>query len=241
MPTKACEVCGKPFEYKPSQEQTRKTCSRSCGAVSRVQLLKSEDRHVLPVKPRRGATTPCPTCGTDVYRTAREITEGKRQYCSKACSDIGKIKEPVVKTCLTCGKTMTLKPSQGGLQYCSRKCMGVGITKRPMERSHNGRLARKDQQGYVMVFEPDHPNKSFHGWQYEHRLVAERTIGRYLDSSEHVHHINGIKDDNRPENLAVMDGIEHAALSARDYRDFIERELAELAAYRKRYGPLKEE
>lgn len=91
-----------------------------------------------------------------------------------------------------------------------------------------------------MVYEPDHPNKSFSGWQYEHRIVAEQTIGRYLESSEHVHHINGIKDDNRPENLAVMDGIDHAKLSSQDYRDFIDRELAELAEYRKRYGPLKE-
>ena len=92
-----------------------------------------------------------------------------------------------------------------------------------------------------MVWEPEHPNKSFSGWQYEHRLVAERVLGRYLASDEHVHHINGIKDDNRPENLQAMAALDHIRLSAQEIKTRRASERAELERYRELYGPLPEE
>lgn len=63
--------------------------------------------------------------------------------------------------------------------------------------------------GHVYVHRPDHPAANKQGYVMEHRVVAERTIGRFLTQDEVVHHVNGIKDDNRPENLQVMTVTEH--------------------------------
>lgn len=65
---------------------------------------------------------------------------------------------------------------------------------------------RTDKDGYVRVHRGTlgHPRRST-GGVYEHILVAERTIGRHLDDGEIVHHRNGVKHDNRPENLAVIE------------------------------------
>jgi hypothetical protein len=60
-----------------------------------------------------------------------------------------------------------------------------------------------DNQGYVRIWKPDHPFNNF-GYVLEHRLVIEKKIGRFLKKSEVVHHINGVRDDNKVKNLIIM-------------------------------------
>ena len=58
--------------------------------------------------------------------------------------------------------------------------------------------------GYVIVYSPDHPSADSKGYVREHRLVMEAHLGRTLSPIEVVHHINGIKTDNRIENLMLF-------------------------------------
>ena len=80
--------------------------------------------------------------------------------------------------------------------------------------------SRIDGQGYRMLYLPMHPSPAVRWYAYEHRIIAERMIGRLLSPGEKVHHKNGDRLDNRPGNLEVMAGQfehahEHLALAGR--------------------------
>ena len=64
---------------------------------------------------------------------------------------------------------------------------------------------KKTEAGYIYVLAPiDHPVRKKRRYIAEHRLVMEKHLDRYLTGKERVHHRNGIKDDNRLENLELV-------------------------------------
>ena len=69
------------------------------------------------------------------------------------------------------------------------------------------------RNGYILIYTPDHPLADQKGYVLEHRLVVEKRIGRYLLRSEPVHHINGIRNDNRDENLQLLTPRDHSTKS----------------------------
>lgn len=68
---------------------------------------------------------------------------------------------------------------------------------------------RIDQHGYIVEKvgrdSPHAPMANQKGWALQHRVVMARKMGRMLTPKETVHHINGIRDDNRPENLELWE------------------------------------
>ena len=61
----------------------------------------------------------------------------------------------------------------------------------------------RHHDGYLMVRLPAHPRARTAGYVFEHILVMEALLGRHLCLDESVHHRNGVRDDNRVENLEL--------------------------------------
>jgi HNH endonuclease len=69
-----------------------------------------------------------------------------------------------------------------------------------------GIINKTTNQGYTLLKMRDHPNANGNGWVLEHRAVMSKVWGRALFPDEEVHHKNGQRSDNRPENLEVWVG-----------------------------------
>ena len=114
-----------------------------------------------------------------------------------------------VGDCPNCGIRFPIYKS--GKKFCSRECQGVALSKRQHgvnNHNYNGGefVTNAAGGGYIKELAPNHPNADASGYVMQHRLVVERELGIILTSKQRVHHKNGDRKDNRPENLELWVG-----------------------------------
>ncbi len=82
------------------------------------------------------------------------------------------------------------------------------------EKNYNWKGGRRMKSSYIYILKPEHPFCGKDGYIAEHRLIMEEKLVRYLTKEEKIHHINGIKNDNRIENLILCKNTsEHGIIS----------------------------
>jgi len=134
--------------------------------------------------------TDCDRILKPTHRRSRCHTCRKRDLC--AC---GRFKQKPSALCDACNRALQVGPGNGNWQG------GTTIHK----------------AGYVMIKTPGHPRaRSNNGYVFEHILVMETLLGRYLVPEETVHHLNGVKDDNRPDNLELLTRPQPSGIRASD-------------------------
>ena len=103
---------------------------------------------------------------------------------------------PVKIICRNCNKEFTVKPShEFRAKYCSMDCR--------KKHQYTGRFKRSD--GYIAI--------NINGkYELEHRYIMAKYLKRDIAKNEHVHHKNGIRTDNRIENLEILTIAEHSKL-----------------------------
>jgi len=176
------------------------------------EVANGKSRPGRPRAPR--AILVCSKCGSEFERYASAVAkrQRKRVFCA---------------SCFNEARKSGLRPR------------GARTPIADLNRTYNGKPVRIGSQGYPFVYEPqfalDRQWSSLpRGWHYEHRVIAARNLGRPLRRGEQVHHVNGVKTDNRPENLCVLSQAKHRKV----HNDEIAEKLRRLKTYERLFGPL---
>ena len=152
----------------------------------------------------------CFLCGAKTYKRPYNIKKAEHIFCSLKCSGEYRTKtQSEIRKCVICGKNFKVK--NGDIKRrmalcCSRNCLKKWWV--------NNKTTSIGVDGYERF-----------GKERKHRAVIERFIGRKLKRAEVVHHINGIKTDNRIENLALMSQSEHMKIHYPSLKEKLHREI----------------
>jgi HNH endonuclease len=149
-------------------------CSQACGHIFK----------------RTRVPQPCAYCSTPFMKA-----ETTQRFCSHACASQFKTAKRVA-VCERCGIDF-IRPHGKQRRYCSVSCAAKS---RPIGDGRGLALElgtlRSHPSGYVK-------EKTADGWVMQHRLVMSRTLCRPLEKHERVHHRNGVRSDNAPDNLEL--------------------------------------
>jgi len=157
----------------------------------------------------------CKGCGkqfkTKQRKEKSEVVRGYRSYCSDECR--GKNYLATEEYCSMCGKKIKVSPSRkksAQFVFCSTKCHNRGASLDVNLYNKTGCHITAIGQKMIVTKErytSPHKGRKRPGRKYrpEHRVVVEEYIGRKLKKNgEPIWHLNGLPEDNRPENLYVF-------------------------------------
>ena len=173
----------------------------------------------------------CDTCGKTMFVQPCMLKRGQGRFCSRDCfHKYWDIKKVINETGKKYGRWTVLEYSHTKSKNAYFKCKcdcgiekivrgrslrtgqskSCGCLNREQksswigEKAHNWKGGKITTYGYTLVKNRQHPNASKDGYIAEHRLIMAEILGRPLKDNELVHHKNGIRDDNRIENLELL-------------------------------------
>lgn len=198
MRIQKCEGCGKEFE---AARSTRRWCE-GCRVLQRRVYVKRHEQHQRQAndkrEPRSLAT--CAWCGNNFIAMRSDA-----KTCSPACqhqAELAKARryeQTHRSTCPKCGASTTRRSVQ--CRACGYKSRIEKISGENNYAWKGGRIT--DSYGYIHIL------VARNQYRPEHVLVWEKANGKPVPKGWIVHHLNHIKNDNRPENLVALPRKEH--------------------------------
>lgn len=234
---RVCIECGDQFMWTPIKGRPPLVCSPECKVERRTRQFKQTDQTKpsrvqlqAEIKARRSSYV-CQECG----RTFEVGGPGRWAYCGGDCRTAAKKRlqaaaskrwaDKVEASGLRCSVEGCEKPPKGSHGLCPMHYFRLRTT---------GDVGQAEPRRVVGVYSWFKRTDGYiargngNDMELQHRVVMEEVLGRPLEPFENVHHINGRRDDNRPENLELWVKAQPAGQRARDLAEWVARTYPDL-------------